>query len=931
MKINRVHLENYRVHENLDIKFSKGINLLLGKNGKGKSSILEAIGTALFDSKARSILSEALTYGKKSGKIEIEFSGIDGEDYTITKKIPSGGSKLCRISDGVTLDGKTDKIRELCGINGDVKNIYDNIIVAKQNEFVNAFKDTPTNREAIFNAIFNTDIYKKIGEKDLLKVQQKYESNLSNEQTKFDTISSKIIDPDQLESLLVEKNTKKIDISNKLDQLLIKEQELEKLLTNIQELQNKISTLKSKYDYTSSTITNCQLNIEKIKVAIKQAQQAEIIVKENTKGYKNYELVSNEIEQLKLQRKTIEEKKNYYEKLEKEKTKNESHIFKLNANIDTIQNNITTANELLLEKNTNFGELNSKININKSLELEYNEKIKLLSQQIKKLEQYEAEISNKEKILDNTKKDYDNIEKNIKDIQKSINDLNSLNIDDTLQNLILFESQKIQLEKENHTLNTQKIENKDAYEILKTYQCPYLKESCENLKGKNIENFFSEKILKIDNIIANNNKKIEELNIAIQDKSKWNEKKSKLILLQENYKKLGLELVTTKKEVENNNLAYNLITTQLENFKLKNNITSKDELNKQYLSFKIQLDNLNILENSKELQSLEKSISKIHTDISMYKTQSENITKELKTIEAKNTEINIYLKDNKDIITQFININNNIEIKEHELKSLEQSKNLYLENLSKSNEKEKFVAELDKTNLVLEKEILELSILKKDIEINEASLKQYDTSKISQDKKQVTFDIGVLREEFGKIISEIETTQKQLNETKKDLDLLQKLTDNIKKINTKLELTKYFRENVKNMGKEVSKNMLKEIEIIATENFRKITGRGEKIIWSNEDKDKYLVYLVGNNTKLKFEQLSGGEQVAVAISIRSAMSNIFTDSKFSIFDEPTNNLDSEKRQSLADSIGEILKNLEQSIIVTHDDTFKEMAEKVIYL
>ena len=103
------------------------------------------------------------------------------------------------------------------------------------------------------------------------------------------------------------------------------------------------------------------------------------------------------------------------------------------------------------------------------------------------------------------------------------------------------------------------------------------------------------------------------------------------------------------------------------------------------------------------MQSLEKSISKIHTDISMYKTQSENITKELKTIEAKNTEINIYLKDNKDIITQFININNNIEIKEHELKSLEQSKNLYLENLSKSNEKEKFVAELDKTTLVLEK------------------------------------------------------------------------------------------------------------------------------------------------------------------------------------------------------------------------------------
>ena len=147
----------------------------------------------------------------------------------------------------------------------------------------------------------------------------------------------------------------------------------------------------------------------------------------------------------------------------------------------------------------------------------------------------------------------------------------------------------------------------------------------------------------------------------------------------------------------------------------------------------------------------------------------------------------------------------------------------------------------------------------------------------------------------------------------------------------KLELTKAFRERIKSMGKEVSKNMLKEIEILATENFRKITGRGEKVIWSNEDKDKYSVYLSGDRGELRFEQLSGGEQVAVAISIRGAMSELFTESRFSIFDEPTNNLDSERRKSLADSIGEILKNLEQSIIVTHDDTFREMAQKVIEL
>ena len=124
-------------------------------------------------------------------------------------------------------------------------------------------------------------------------------------------------------------------------------------------------------------------------------------------------------------------------------------------------------------------------------------------------------------------------------------------------------------------------------------------------------------------------------------------------------------------------------------------------------------------------------------------------------------------------------------------------------------------------------------------------------------------------------------------------------------------------------------NILKEISFWATDNFVKITGRTERISWSNEE-NPYEVSLVGEK-KVSFEQLSGGEQVAVAISLRAAMASIFTKTNFSIFDEPTNNLDKERKKSLADNIGEILKNLEQSIIVTHDDSFREMAEKVIEL
>lgn len=262
---------------------------------------------------------------------------------------------------------------------------------------------------------------------------------------------------------------------------------------------------------------------------------------------------------------------------------------------------------------------------------------------------------------------------------------------------------------------------------------------------------------------------------------------------------------------------------------------------------------------------------------------------------------------------------------------MKESNELYLENYKKALEKENL--EVEKEGLK-EKESQEEKVLesiREDLIKLENSLvflnkEELEKSQVEKDEK-----VAEIREKLGGINGEIKNLNDKLVKIKEHENIIRDKKKNLERLKMKLELTKAFRERIKSMGKEVSKNMLKEIEILATENFRKITGRGEKVIWSNEDKDKYSVYLSGDRGELRFEQLSGGEQVAVAISIRGAMSELFTESRFSIFDEPTNNLDSERRKSLADSIGEILKNLEQSIIVTHDDTFREMAQKVIEL
>ena len=47
MYLDKVYLKNYKAIENLKIDLKPGVNLLIGDNGAGKTSVLEGIAAAL--------------------------------------------------------------------------------------------------------------------------------------------------------------------------------------------------------------------------------------------------------------------------------------------------------------------------------------------------------------------------------------------------------------------------------------------------------------------------------------------------------------------------------------------------------------------------------------------------------------------------------------------------------------------------------------------------------------------------------------------------------------------------------------------------------------------------------------------------------------------------------------------------------------------
>ncbi|MGL5099734.1 MAG: AAA family ATPase, partial [Fusobacteriaceae bacterium] len=278
---------------------------------------------------------------------------------------------------------------------------------------------------------------------------------------------------------------------------------------------------------------------------------------------------------------------------------------------------------------------------------------------------------------------------------------------------------------------------------------------------------------------------------------------------------------------------------------------------------------------------------------------------------------------------------------EGKLLELKQSYELYSRNITVALKLESF----REKELSLKNNIERISFGIEKLGENLQKLREELSKKISlytlqAEKKAIEESITDLHRESGALLSIIVALKERAKKSEEDFIEIESLEEREKTLQKKHELTQKFRENIKVMGEKVAESIIRRIAFFATENFRKITGRSESIIWSGKDssgKDSpYSVLLEGadregNLRKVNFDQLSGGEQVAVAISIRGAMNSIFTKTGFSIFDEPTNNLDQERRKILADNIGEILENMEQSIIVTHDDTFKEMAQQVIEL
>jgi exonuclease SbcC len=151
----------------------------------------------------------------------------------------------------------------------------------------------------------------------------------------------------------------------------------------------------------------------------------------------------------------------------------------------------------------------------------------------------------------------------------------------------------------------------------------------------------------------------------------------------------------------------------------------------------------------------------------------------------------------------------------------------------------------------------------------------------------------------------------------------------LRRLAAEVKLTELARVTLRDSAPIVAQHMCDRIAGQAQRIFNRINHDSVELRW--EAVPRYSLRVIPGDRR--FAMLSGGEQTKLALAMTLAMIQEFSGLRFCIFDEPTYGVDAESREKLGDALLESQKaaELEQLILVSHDDAFDGKIEHSIFL
>jgi len=995
VKLVSLTLNNIKSYCRETINFHNGVNFISGINGTGKSTIIEAIGYVLFDANPFSSMKQFIREGEKKGEISLVFEGRDERLYRVVRRLrsPSGSSwAVYDIESGGELNelhGNQDVkiwLAENLGVTFGLEPslLYEDVIGVSQGRFTTPFLEKGERRKKLFNTILQLDSYREVFDKTA-SMNATLGEKIALKERKREGMMVRIEDLPQCKEQLQEKE-KEIEILKASIKALSAELKGIEDEIAFQE-KYKLETEKGEKNLEGIIIRLKGLaeQKERVKKDIKLANICCEKVEASFQGYKEYIMLQKEQEELEKRRKAKELLKIKQQKLLQE-------IVALKAELKSETEN---REKLLRERQEEIdrlrieGEKLLKENVYAEEKRVLGQTAKqLLEEQVNNWKTI-AEIRQvaKESI---TEANY--LKNDTKKVEAEINILKEelVKWEETEKmalSVVAFEKEESTIKEELNILKGKIRALQENKSVAKDGLCPFLQMPCKNVEG-DLQQYFINEINKFTPDLNNYQVKEQAVRIKLKDArlavTKLGVLQSKMKQLQtlELRKQDILDELQNNREIILNKLQPHVIEklTQtlldgvddmqnIVNQELKNGVeVETDEsvskniidivkeyeiLYNEFGDIVILLQKVDMIEDigNKFINNKQARISKYleewtgkGTGISskldyqrerFRRTRDELVKlKEDKKLERKEIEANEKSQSLLQIDKEINEFGDMESCWENNVEKMKEKKHFYvqyMQNKEGAEKKEQLIVEHkriseDEIRKRQEQESLEASLVELKGKYNLECLLELKnkrelliTEKVNKEKdgtfciQEITKLAGMV-EKKEKIRREVIILNKEVSKGKKGQKLLQIL-----------------RSVLKNSGEEMADVYRQYLGREANSIYQQISGENVNLLWSNDYEIKIIDNQEGKERERVFTQLSGGEKMTAALAVRLALLRQFSGFGIGIFDEPTSNLDEQRRNNLASIIPKITKDLRQVFVISHDDTFDAITENIIML
>ncbi|WP_458404782.1 AAA family ATPase [Methanobrevibacter sp.] len=902
MIFTKLKLNNFKSHEHTVISFDKGISVIVGENGAGKSTILEAISFALFKQHTAKKIDDLVRNNAPSMSVELEFSS-NNRDYKIVREkksnLKSSIYKKTSSESGYVHICTGDKevateIRQILDIDSD---LFLNAIYIRQGEIAELVDKTPAEKKLLIGKLLGLDSLEKAW-KNLLPLINDYENQLSE-------IKGKLYNSDQLR----EDHDKK---RAELDSLKDRGHELEKEIEDVTGLLNDISESKRNMEREKEIYDNhvkkleieennlikleedkhlVQDNIDKIRSAEDEIGRLEKFVSK-LDVYLDFEKSVTSIQNLKQDEKDIEDKlESISNQKEIVKSKKEGYNNYLNSDEEiTKLNNQKTNFEKELATMAKLEQ--DKKDLLKNIEDERNSIEDFFSRSKDKLDDNGlnqdilAEIDDFNHLEEATNNFIDEVSTKIKDLDSEITSKN--------EDIVVFKQNIKSCQKPLKELED--VENK----------CPVCQSDITSYQKKELMKQYNTEVAENKRLIIENE---ENLRLLTKNKNSFEEKHSRL-------QDLSKKIIEYKEKFNN-----------LQNQLVKLNKIDEDLEAKEYISNKLGELILVIANKKSDRESFKEDYDSYNQAKGALDVLGSETEAQYKLKQVKN-EIDNHVTNIKLAIEQDPHLSGDIsaaELKDR-IDDLKQKNEEYNQLKGFIQNKQSLLTQLDSIKEDIGSSINQIDITKNKIEASRYDKDKYDqiiysselyerrfatfNNELSEIKGQARESISVLKDINEKIAAANKFEQEYT-----DISDYINLLNHIRNLYSKNGIQRDLRNTSRPLIQKYTKEFFNEFNF----NYSDLTLD-----------DEYDVTVYGPEGESSISMVSGGEKIAIALALRLGITQAMANGELDtiLLDEPTIHLDSSRKHELINLLKE-MSSLPQMIIVTHEAQLENAADNLI--